>query len=424
MGSLTTAPMAEDMIGSGGLRRFGVATWVSAGLLAALVFGFFLIRIGVSSEAIQRDNCIFGADVASYFQRLSSGHWGAFRFRKHALAVVSITAVGWPLTQMGVSAATAAIAALAAFVAMGASAFFLFLRLLGLECIAAFFIVLATISSFGSLTIFSVVETYGFTFSAMAAAMLALILIAPHSKEHPVLCAISAGIAGAIPGTANLPALSCVLLYPGLAKPSGPYKPRQRFVLVFALPLAIATTLSLLPMIYTDLAAAFAWQREYLDQLASVANFVSPAVLGDYLLSFWVFAFVSPFDMVQHRYGWQAAIALGSSALRVADYLMTALALCFGILSALSDSRFRSLTLAALIAVGSLFVFYLYFNPAEAMLYSSQWIFLLFAAAAPGYAGRRYSGPLFAACFVSLALINYSPLMDPRSSDPLVSCGP
>ncbi|MDK1387901.1 hypothetical protein QN224_21000 [Sinorhizobium sp. 8-89] len=424
MGALTTAPMAEDLIGSGGLRRLGVRTWVFAGLLAALLFGFFLFRIGVTSEAIHRDNCILGADVDSYFRRLSSGHWGAFRIRKHALAVVSTAAIGWPLTEMGVPAATAAVIALAAFIAIGALAFFLFLRLLGLECIGAFFIVLATISTFGSLTIFSVVETYGFTFSAMAAAMLALILIGPHSKKHPMLCAISAGIAGAIPGTANLPALSCVLLYPGLANRSGHYKPRQRFIVVFALPLAISTALSLLPMIYTDVAAAFAWQREYLDQLASFANFVSPGVLGDYLLSFWVFAFVSPFDMVQHRYGWQAAIALGSSALRVAGYLMTALALCFGILSALSDSRFRSLTLSALVAVGSLFVFYLYFNPAEAMLYSSQWIFLLFTAAAPGYVGRRFSGPLFAACFVSLALINYSPLMDSRSSDPSAYCGP
>ncbi|WP_026621210.1 hypothetical protein M728_004943 (plasmid) [Ensifer sp. WSM1721] len=423
MGALTTAPMAEDLVGSGGLRKVEVRTWVFAGLLAALVFGFFLIRIGVTSEAIQRDNCIFGADVASYFQRLSSGHWGAFRFRKHALAVVSITAVGWPLTQMGVPAATAAITVLAAFVAMGASAFFLFLRLLGLECIAAFFIVLATISTFGSLTIFSVVETYGFTFSAMAAAMLALIVIAPYSKRHPVLCAIFAGMVGAIPGTANLPALSCVLLYPGLAKPSGLNRRWQKFVVVFALPLAIATALSLLPMIYTDSAESFAWQRNYLDKLASFANFVSPDVLSDFLLNFWVFAFVSPLDMVQYRYTSQAAIVLGNSELRLTGYFMIALALCFGILSALRDPRFRSITLSAVAAVGSLFVFYLYFNPAEAMLYSSQWIFLLFAAAAPGYVGRWFSRPLFAACFVILALINFPPLMDPRSNDPSAYCG-
>jgi hypothetical protein len=424
MGALMLAPMAEDLVGSGGLRRFGVGTWVLAGLLAALVFGFFLIRIGVTSEAIQTDNCIFGADVDSYFRRLADGHWGAFRIRKHALAVVTITAIGWPLTQMGVPAATAAIIALAAFVAIGALAFFLFLRLLGLECIAAFFIVLATISTFGSLTIFSVVETYGFTFSAMAAAMLALIVIAPHSEKHPVLCAISAGIIGAIPGTANLPALSCVLLYAGLAEPSGLDRRWQKLVVVFALPLAISTALSLLPMIYTDFAASFAWQRNYLDQLASAANFVSPDVLGDYLLSFWVFAFVSPLDMVQYRYTSQAAVAFGSSGLRLAGYFTTVFALTFGVLSALHDRRLRSVTLYTLAAAGSLFIFYLYFNPAEAMLYSSQWILLLFAAAAPGFAGHRFSGPLFAACFVILALINYPPLTDPRSIDPAAYCGP
>ncbi|WEX75825.1 hypothetical protein PYH37_004070 [Sinorhizobium numidicum] len=424
MGALTIAGIAEDQVGLGGLRMFGVRTWASAGLLTALVFGYFLIRLGVTSEAIRVNNCILGADVGDYFRGLSSGHWGVFRIRKHALAVASIAAIGWPLTQMGVSAATAAIIALAAFVAIGSLAFFLYLRLLGLGCGATFFMVLAAIFAFGSLTIFSVVETYGFTFSAMAVAMLAFIVIARHSKNHPVLCSISAGIAGAIPGTANLPALACVLLYAGLAKASASDNPWQRFILVLALPVAIATALSSVPMLYTDLAAAFAWQRHYLDSLASIANFVSPDVLADYLSSFWVFALVSPLDMVQYRYTSQATVALGSSGLRLAGYIVVMFALSFGAFSALRDRRRRSITLWTLMAVGSLFIFYLYFNPAEAMLYSSQWILLLFAAAAPGYVGRRFSGPLFAACFVILAIINYPPLMDPRSTDPSAYCGP
>lgn len=67
-----------------------------------------------------------------------------------------------------------------------------------------------------------------------------------------------------------------------------------------------------------------------------------------------------------------------------------------------------------------LFLFYLWFNPGEVLLYSGQWLFLLVLGATAGLSGGWTALPVFAA-LLNLQL-NLPPLLDPRSADPARCC--
>lgn len=399
-------------------KIMGARTYVFAAVCFLAVFVYFFLQIRASSVLVQFNNCVLGADVAGYYQGLIEGNWGVFRIRKHALAVVSVAALAVPLGQAGLPLTLAIPAALSAVVALGALALFFLLRLHRLSSVTSLAAVFAMLSTFGTLTVFSVVETYGVTFAAAAVAMLIFMALARLADNRPLISALSAGVVGAAVGWANLPAVAFVLLYTGFAWSTFDGDLRRKCILLLVLPIAVAALLALVPSVYADAGKGFAWQREYVERYASLWNFVTPGILLQYLSSFWVFSFVSPLETVRSIYSTSDFTVLAGSPLKLVAWIAVIGTLAFGTGRALWRRETRFPAAAALLTAAGLFMFYLYFNPLEAVLYSSQWTLALFFAAALGYAGLRFSFGIFAVLFALLFTVNGSLLSDPRSADP------
>lgn len=402
--------------------RLQIPTWIYALACALIVFGYLFMRLRMSSVMVQHNNCILGADAATYFHGLLEKDWAVFRFRKHALAVGSIAALALPLGKLGIPLTLAVPAALSIVVVAGALALFFLLRMQRLSNATALAAVLASLAAFGSLTVFSVVETYGVTFAAAAIAMLLYALLGRHAGKSALVCGCLAGVIGAFPGWANLPAVAFVVFYSGFAWPHASGKIWWKLLVVVALPAVLAVLLSGLPSAYADSGQGFEWQKEYIERYASLSNFTTWTTLSEYLASFGVFSFVSPVETVKSGYVLDDLRGLIQSWPKLVCWLAIACTLAYGIGRALWAQPTRLIAASALAVTAGLFVFYLYFNPVEAVLYSSQWILALFFAAAVGYAGLRYSGWLFLAVFALSMIVNAPPLRDPRSADPELCC--
>lgn len=387
-----------------------------------LVFGYFFVSLQMSTALVHVDDCILGADAETYYQGLITGDWGVFRFRKHPLAVALIYAFVMPLGKLGIALPIAAQVVLAGVTSIGALALFLLLRLLRLPDWASLAVVFATLSAFGTLAVFSVVETYGVTFAAAAMAMLCFAFLGRAAAKGAVVSGILAGVVGAVPGWANLPAVAFVLVYAGFAWANVAGNLIRKYLSVVALPALVAVFVALLPVFYADAAEGFAWQKQYVERYASLSNFLSPGVVANYVLSFLVFSFVSPDDAIRSAYIADDLGTIAASPLRLASLLAVASLLGWGLWRALRNMQTRPVAVSALGAGAAFFLFYLYFNPVEAVLYSSQWILILFFAAALGFATFRPAALMFAGLAVLLVTVNAPPLNNPLSADPLL-CG-
>ncbi|WP_147417596.1 hypothetical protein [Sphingomonas cavernae] len=390
-------------------------------VLMAAIFCLSFTRLEFSREAIGTNNCVLGADTASYARALAHQKYSGLKPRKHPLAVALVSGIARPLIAMGMSAASAASVALALIQAIAAGLIFAFLRRLHAGSVMAMLLAGLALSAFGTITIFGVVETYGVTIMAVALACLVFTMLAPHVTRAPWLTAAGAGAAGAVVGLANPPALAFLLVHTGMAWRHARGSWIRRLGLTLLVPAAIASICAMLPAIVFDPVSGLLWQEQYLQRYAALSNFTDPRILQDYLASFFLFAFVAPIEHVQCRYVAADAAALFADPMRAAALVGSYAIYLTGIVRGLAGAQ-RPLVLASLGCVAVLFVFYLFFNPDEALLYSSQWTLALPIAAAPGLvAGGRGSAAIAVALALSLA-VNLAPLHDRASADRGACC--
>lgn len=391
-------------------------------LVAVLAFAFFCLRLELTRAEVEVNNCVLGADVARYAKAIEERVYLGFNLRKHPLAVAAVASVAWPLSVLGVPAGLAGSIALAAWQALGAAATFLFLRRHFLGSLHAALLTILMLSSFGAITVFSVPETYGVTFAAASLALLAFGEIAPHAARRPLLAGLLAGLAAAPAGWANLPAAATVLGYGGLAWRHLPRGEASRLVPAVVLPCAVCLAATALPTLVIDAAGSFAWQQRYVAFYASWANFVDTRTVLDYLASFFVFPIAAPLDHVRCRFTVAELAEMGGSLLRVAAWAAAAGIVALGVARALARPASRPFALAMLAVAACLFVFYLYFNPDEAALYSSRWVAVLYLAAAAGLRASRFTTAALALAVALAWSVNVAPLHDPRTGDPALCC--
>ncbi|MCJ8159873.1 hypothetical protein [Sphingomonas sp. LaA6.9] len=389
--------------------------------LMASIFCLSFARLEFSRTAVTTNNCILGADTASYARALANQQYSGLKPRKHPLAAALVGGLARPLIAAGISPAVAGSLALALIQAVGAGLIFAFLYHGLAGGITAALVAALALSTFGTVTIFGVVETYGVTVMAIALACLAFAALAPRATGAPRLSGAAAGAAGAVIGLANPPALAFLLIYTGLSWRHVPGGWISRLCATLLLPAAIASLGVVLPALIFDPVAGLAWQELYLQRYASASNFTDPRIIGDYLASFFLFAFVAPLDHVQCRYVVADVVALLRDPMRASALLGIGGVCVTGIVRGLTGGT-RGVVLAALGSVAALFIFYLFFNPDEALLYSSQWTLALMIAAAPGLgSGVRSAAALVVALALSLS-VNIAPLHNRASADPRACC--
>lgn len=190
------------------------------------------------------------------------------------------------------------------------------------------------------------------------------------------------------------------------------------FALCLAIPFAFILLAVVAPVLVAEGAAGATWHRDYLERYARPENLMSATTLGNFIASVVVFSFVAPLEFVQCRFVIAQLLDVASRPLALAAYLGTVSWVVIGIAGSLTSPRRREV-FGLLAAVACVLVFYLYFNPDEALLYSPQWLLPLFFAASPGI-GR--AGLWAGVSAILCVAVNLPPLHDARSFEPRACC--
>jgi hypothetical protein len=395
---------------TGGRTRESVLALISVLLLAGIVALFFH-RLEASRAVYVVNNCVLGADNASIGAALDQGRYNGLKWRKHPLAVALVAAVAEPLAQAGMSHRRATSLALALLVGVGAVAMFQFLARFVASPLTALTSTVFFLGLFGPLTLFSVTDSYGVTFAASAVAVLAMGLMA--RRGSALTSGVRSGLAIAVAGLANPPALAIFPLHAALRRSHGEAD-KSDLLVDLAVPAAVAALIA----VGVPLALSGGWGIGYAQRYADIAGFRDVRVLSDYASGFLIQSLVAPTGLVQCRYPAEAMSA--ASPARLAAAALALLVLCAGLARSLASSTGRPLAMASLAGTAMLFLFYLWFNPGEVLLYSSQWLFLLVLGATAGFSGWWMGLPLVAT-MLNLTL-NLPPLLRPESADPARCC--
>ncbi|MFL0357231.1 hypothetical protein ACI5KX_12225 [Erythrobacter sp. GH1-10] len=376
-------------------------------------------RIDATQAATLVNNCIFGTDTVTFWRWLLEGNYLGLGVHKHTLSVILTAVIAHPLVWLGMSNATAVALGMAAVWGGVAAVSFVYFRQAGLTKWASLAFTVLAMSAFGTATHSGIAETYGATLLMIGVAVLLLPVIAQIAERYMIASATMAGGIGAGLALANAPSIAFLLIYYACLAPV--WKRGKAGKLVFvavAIPFAMVSLAVISPAIAAEGLAGTSWHNDYLGRYSDLANFTDAATIKDYLASAFVFSFVAPLDYLQCRYVASELAGMISRPFALMAYLTTVSLVATGIFRALKGSR-RPEALGLLGAVASILLFYLYFNPDEALLYSPQWLAALFFAAAPSFRGAA----IWAGVGATLCLsVNIAPLHHPRTSNPEACC--
>ena len=399
--------------------RLGRADGWACLAIAACVTVVCVFRIEATQAATLVNNCIFGADSVTFWRWLLQGNYLGLGVHKHTLAVVLVAVLAHPLVWLGMPALTAVTLALAVIWGGVAAAAYLYFRQAGLSLLTALMTTTLAMSSLGIATHAGIAETYGATLLMIAVACALLPAAARMAEQRVLASACVAAATGAGLAIANAPATAFMLVYyVSLRAPSHSGDRTRLWLICVGIPLAAILLALIAPSIVAEGAAGTTWHRDYLGRYSKIANFTDVTTLTNFAANVLVFSFVAPLEFLQCRFVASDIAKLISSPLSLAAYLATVSLVIVGIARSIWGTRRRE-TLGLLGAATSILVFYLYFNPDEALLYSPQWLLAFFFAAAPDFQ-RAWA---WAAAAAALCLsVNFSPLHDPRTSDPDTCC--
>jgi hypothetical protein len=404
------------------LGEFGALSrndiWVACGLALALAVLSF-IRIEATHAASLVNNCIFGADTVSFWRWLEKGNYLAFVVHKHTLAVILTAIIAQPLVWAGIETITAVTIALAAIWGAVAAVVYIYFRRAGLSPLAACAMSLFAFSTLAIATHGGIAETYGATLLMIGIACQLLPAIAKLADSHVWGSAVLAGTIGAGLAIANAPSAAFIFVY-FACLPLGKLGNfgASRAAITVAIPALFVSVAVFAPAFVAEGADGARWHANYLARYARFENFIDPATLTDFFVSAFVFAFVAPLEHLQCRFVASDIVELISVPIRLVAYLVTISLVVLGIARAFRNSRRREV-MGMAGAIFAILVFYLYFNPDEALLYSPQWVLALLLVASPSFSRAwLWAGIAAVLCFS----INLPALHDIRTFDPEVCC--
>lgn len=383
---------------------------------------FFFIRIAMTEGLIFSDLCVLGTDIDRYTKGLREGNLFVLSLRKHAVAVIAVGVIAKPLALLSVPYVWSAALVMSASAGIGATALFIFLFKNVAPAKIALSATLAFLMAFGSVTTFSVVETYVFAFASISIALLSWGWLAKMAGKNPRQCAVAAGVAGALPGLAYIPSVIYVVAYAGLAWPMVADGTLKRFQNTMLVPGAIAVGLSLLPYAYLDSRDGFQWQAWYLGTYTDLSHFTDVTIVADYLASFFVYSWIAPLDYVQCRFTISELLSGQSGWWRPVATLIVITAIAFGFWRGTFDTARRPLFLAMCTIIVGSFCFHLWFNPQEALLYSSLWILAAMVCAVVGFSTLHRGATYILVIAAIFAYANLPPLHQARGWVEPVCC--
>lgn len=363
----------------------GVDAALVAGLFSLTFIAFYTLLLGTTT--IRVDNTFFGADAVENFDALQVRFYRTLGLNKHAIAVAVYAILIEGLRAVGFTPATAVIAATAGLSATSTVVVYLVLRSLGTALLLSLSLVAFYVAGNGVLTMFGIVETYALTIGAMAIGISAAKVAGDLYPSRPYAAALLAGLAAGAAALCNPPAGAVILIFAVIVMLtlSTPLVTRIRTVALASL-ITLLSGGVVLGILRWNSFSTFV--SEYSQKYTSLSHFVEGEKIAGLLASVFAFAFVAPFDhpTPAHTAG---DLALLFQSVPRAGALLVTLALMVGAAIILVRQPDRRMAAGLVVAFASMLIFYIYFNPMEAMLYVSQTSLIMLVLLALAFKGRR-----------------------------------
>lgn len=114
------------------------------------------------------------------------------------------------------------------------------------------------------------------------------------------------------------------------------------------------------------------YSREYASSWASVGNLLDMGSVATVMIDFFFFSVLSPTGQLPSTLGWQDLPGYWRSPLGTVLFALLVSYICYGLFAAIKHQKSHPLAGGLLSWVLVMSVFHIYFNPQEAMLYSTQ----------------------------------------------------
>lgn len=329
-----------------------------------LALGFYYFNQHLLTPiALNAQDVIFGSDTQEIVEALLHPTFEN-DMRKHVLFSVTLAPViQWLDALPMLSALRAMRLVLAGLAALNVLGVFLVAQAENRTPEAVLFTMLYAFS-FANLVVYSIPETYAMSNLMIMAYLLAVYVLRDRlDGRHSLGLSALAGLAALY----NTPLLSLAGIHTLLRFGKMPF---WRWVLsgLGNLALAGGILLGVNLLVYgTDI---FSFWRGYSSQWASSLNLLNPGYVGTVLVDFFLFSIASPVQHLPFGLGWQNWPAYWQTPSGALLGLLVPAVLGIGLITACQKRN--PFDLALLAWVGVMTLFYIYFNPLEAMLYASQ----------------------------------------------------
>lgn len=335
-----------------------------------LAFGVFALALGLyyfglhhlTHATLTAQDVIFGSDTQEIVEALLHPTFEN-DMRKHVLFSVTLA----PVIQLFdliplVSILRAMRLVLALLAALNVMGVFLILQAENPAQDALLFTGMYAVA-FANLVIYSIPETYAMSNFWIIVYLLALFMMRNKlDGQSSLMFSVLAGLAALY----NTPLLSLVGIHILLRFRRMRFWQWMRAGLG-NLAVAVSILLAANLLVYgTDI---FSFWRGYSSQWASPFNLLNPAFIATVFVDFYLFSIASPVGYLPFGLGWQDWPAYWQTPLGALLALLVPATLGAGLVIAFQ--RRNSFDLALLAWVGVMTLFYIYFNPLEAMLYAS-----------------------------------------------------
>ena len=111
---------------------------------------------------------------------------------------------------------------------------------------------------------------------------------------------------------------------------------------------------------------------KYASSWSSIGNLLDTGSVATVVVDFFFYSVLSPTRQLPSSLGWQSLSGYWSSPLGAVLFPLLAIYICYGLFAAIKHHKSHPLVGGLLSWVVLMTLFYTYFNPREAMLYSSQ----------------------------------------------------
>jgi hypothetical protein len=128
----------------------------------------------------------------------------------------------------------------------------------------------------------------------------------------------------------------------------------------------------------------------YSERWATLSHFLQIKNIGNVLVNFFYFAVISPVDSLPKTLHWQDGAGYFSAVLRIVLVVFWTVWLAYVIYSLVKTRTVSMLHRAISAWIIAMTVFYIYFNPNEATLYSSQTILPIMLISADSFESMEF----------------------------------